>query len=237
LIILTYQSFPLLPESQLAAPQIPDVAGREVSASSAKSIVDIVTFAELVRSDHNAESRVDVHLQIDPKAITQPWINYPLYTAARIFREWLCHLVQLPPAENRPLAVAQSLATANVNGPFSTSTQPSQPAERWASTARAHIALAARANFDSIIGMFDVLQKYWGGVRYIRSALMQKAGGVEHIVLADDLDPEEATRLRRPSLDYLPPELAELLAESSDGRLSDGEGVSSSEIVSVKTVC
>jgi hypothetical protein len=43
--------------------------GRDIALSSAKSISDIAAFAELV----------------DPQAITQPFVNYPFFTAGRFF--------------------------------------------------------------------------------------------------------------------------------------------------------
>lgn len=43
--------------------------GRDIALSSAKTISDIATFAELV----------------EPKAITQPFVNYPFFTAGRLF--------------------------------------------------------------------------------------------------------------------------------------------------------
>lgn len=45
--------------------------GRDIALSSAKSISDIAAFAELV----------------DPQAITQPFVNYPFFTAGRFFGE------------------------------------------------------------------------------------------------------------------------------------------------------
>lgn len=60
---------------------VSDTPAREVAASSAKSILDIISFAELVGQRSVLDS-----CQIDAKAVTQPWVNYPLYLAARVFR-------------------------------------------------------------------------------------------------------------------------------------------------------
>ncbi|KAG7527766.1 hypothetical protein FFLO_06608 [Filobasidium floriforme] len=69
LIILVHDPTLLLLERHTPGPDLVDLDGREISISSAKSILDIVSFAEL----------------IDPKSISQPWINYPLYIASRVF--------------------------------------------------------------------------------------------------------------------------------------------------------
>ena len=67
--------------------------GRVIAASSAKTILDIAVFAELVRRSFSArwDSRPHPNRQIDVKAVTQPWIGYPLYTAGRTFRECRVH--------------------------------------------------------------------------------------------------------------------------------------------------
>lgn len=72
-------------------------ANKLISASSAKTILDIAVFAELVsdlvsdETRHTRDPAIEeekwLRLQIDPKAITQPWIGYPLYVAGRTFRE------------------------------------------------------------------------------------------------------------------------------------------------------
>ncbi|ORX35625.1 hypothetical protein BD324DRAFT_630881 [Kockovaella imperatae] len=69
LVLLSYLPLPLLSSSDLSRHAKMDDAGRELAVSSAKSIMDIVAFAEI----------------IDNRAVTQPWINYPLYLAARTF--------------------------------------------------------------------------------------------------------------------------------------------------------
>ncbi|KJE00782.1 hypothetical protein I311_05579 [Cryptococcus gattii NT-10] len=134
------------------------------------TILDIAIFAEL----------------IDPKAITQPWINYPLYIAARTF------LSQIAPGQSR------------------------QPADSTAG--EVHITKTARANFQRIIGVFDGLQPYWNGVRYIRSVLLQKAEGVSQVSLIDGGDDIM-------SPDTLPPELAAILAGMGNDRRSDVLGM------------
>ncbi|WWC93859.1 hypothetical protein V866_000695 [Kwoniella sp. B9012] len=69
LIILVYQPDLLRTGEVHSNSTLPDVAGQQIAASSAKTILDIASFAEL----------------IDVKANTQPWINYPLYIAGCMF--------------------------------------------------------------------------------------------------------------------------------------------------------
>lgn len=151
-------------------------------------------FVHLITSDINTNAS----LQIDPKAITQPWINYPLYIAARTFRKSSF----LQPALLTFLAVSQ-IAPG----------QSRQPADSTAG--EVHITKTARANFQRIIGVFDGLQPYWNGVRYIRSVLLQKAEGVSQVSLIDGGDDIM-------SPDTLPPELAAILAGMGNDRRSDG---------------
>ncbi|OXH32873.1 hypothetical protein J008_03143 [Cryptococcus neoformans] len=170
LIILVYRPSLLVSPIPHESRRQYDAAGKEVSASSAKTILDIAIFAEL----------------IDPKAITQPWINYPLYIAARTF------LSQIAP------------------------NQSGQSADPTAG--EIHIAKTARANFQRIISIFDGLQPYWNGVRYIRSVLLQKAEGVNQVSLIDG-----GEDIMSP--DTLPPELTAILAGMANDRRPDVLGM------------
>ncbi|WVW83580.1 hypothetical protein I302_105601 [Kwoniella bestiolae CBS 10118] len=69
LIILVYQPTLLRLGDNASSNDVSDIAGQQIAASSAKTILDIASFAEL----------------IDAKANTQPWINYPLYIAGCMF--------------------------------------------------------------------------------------------------------------------------------------------------------
>lgn len=93
---------------------------------------------------------------------------------------------------------------------------PSQSGQSADPTAgEIHIAKTARANFQRIISIFDGLQPYWNGVRYIRSVLLQKAEGVSQVSL---IDGENDVM----SPDTLPPELAAILAGMTNDRRQDG---------------
>ncbi|KAK4689331.1 hypothetical protein P7C73_g782, partial [Tremellales sp. Uapishka_1] len=165
LIILSYNPSLLLSGPLPAALHESRTASKEVSASSAKTILDIAVFAEL----------------IDAKSISQPWINYPMYTAARTF-------LSLYTAEPAHTNVALSAAET-------------------------HMAKTARANFRRVIGMLENLQRYWNGVRYIRSVLVQKADGVDHVTLVDN---------EEPAFTDIPPELAALWASKASSGKGDG---------------
>ena len=136
-------------------------------------------------------------MQIDAKAIAQPWINYPMYTAACVFRRFLQEIALT--------AVSQCLHA----------TPPTQPEGRSVNSAgNIHMAKAARANFQRIVTILDKLQSFWHGVRYIRSVLLQKSDGVDQLKLFED---------ENPGVIDLPPELAALWAEVAGGSRSDSE--------------
>ncbi|WVF71755.1 hypothetical protein IAT40_006563 [Kwoniella sp. CBS 6097] len=138
LIILSYRPSLLRSDSIASDLSESDVSGNEIAISSAKTILDIASFAEL----------------IDAKAVHQPWTNYPLYTAGRTF-------------------LSQSLlANAAIEDPSD-----------FRSAGRVHLTKTARANFQRVVGILTTLEKYWSGVRYIHSALMQKAEGVNSVTL------------------------------------------------------
>ncbi|KAI5454799.1 hypothetical protein NCC49_003682 [Naganishia albida] len=108
--------------------------GRDIALSSAKSISDIAAFAELV----------------DPQAITQPFVNYPFFTAGRFFvKETLLYV---------------HMSTDNSSG-------KSKPA-------LALLKSSARQNYERMKALLMTLEFYWAGVRYITAALTQKAEGV-----------------------------------------------------------
>ncbi|KAJ9093838.1 hypothetical protein QFC21_006209 [Naganishia friedmannii] len=108
--------------------------GRDVALSSAKSISDIAAFAELV----------------DPQAITQPFVNYPFFTAGRLFVKETLLYVQMSADD---------------------STVKSKPA-------LALLKASARQNYERMKMLLTRLEFYWAGVRYITAALTQKAEGV-----------------------------------------------------------
>jgi hypothetical protein len=74
------------------------------------------------------------------------------------------------------------------------------------------MAKIARANFQKVVDVLEVLQSYWGGVRYIRSVLVQKGEGVAQISLVGE--GEELT---------VPDRVSEWIANASSKQNSDSE--------------
>lgn len=142
---------------------------RELSMSSAKTIADIVTFAEL----------------IDLKSfIGNPFTSQPLYIAACAFlAEARAHASQpasrqtSPPSEERDVAGKEK----------------SQAGSARASAGK-HTLLAtiANQNYQRCYKALKLLNTYWAGCRYILTALDQKSKGLLDPILftQDDIDGE-----------------------------------------------
>lgn len=127
--------FQLLPDS------------RELSMSSAKTICDILSFADL----------------IDPKSfISNPFTSQPMYIAACAF-------------------LMESSATASREA--SPPPKPQRPASSTGASAskksrHSLLASAANQNYQRCYSSLEHLYTYWGGVKYILTALDQKAKGI-----------------------------------------------------------
>lgn len=76
--------------------------------------------------------------------------------------------------------------------------------------AKAHIARAARQDFQRVMSMMRMVEKYWRGVRYIIRALEQKAEGIQQVDISDDGD-------------GLPPNLLALLESATERPAGDGK--------------
>jgi hypothetical protein len=77
------------------------------------------------------------------------------------------------------------------------------------------MAKIARVNFQKVVDVLEVLQSYWGGVRYIRSVLVQKGEGVAQISLVgegEDLS--------------VPDRVSEWIANASSKQNSDSKSTS-----------
>jgi hypothetical protein len=74
------------------------------------------------------------------------------------------------------------------------------------------MAKIARANFQKVVDVLGVLQSYWGGVRYIRSVLIQKGEGVAQLSLVGEED--DVT---------VPDRVSEWIANASSKQNSDSE--------------
>ena len=122
--------FQLLPDS------------RELSMSSAKTICDILAFADL----------------IDPKSfVGNPFTSQPMYIAACAF------------------LMESSATTSREASPPSKQQSKSNGSKK---SRHSLLASAANQNYQTCYNSLEHLHSYWGGVKYILTALDQKAKGI-----------------------------------------------------------
>ncbi|OAG41728.1 hypothetical protein AYO21_03963 [Fonsecaea monophora] len=143
---------------------------RELSMSSAKTIADILAFAEL----------------IDVKSfIGNPFTSQPMYVAACAFlAEAAAHASQPP-----------SRATSPPSNGHTPRLKQDVIAHRTHNTVSARhtlLATAANQNYQRCYKALKTLDSYWAGCRYILTALDQKSKGLMDPLLftADDVDGE-----------------------------------------------
>ena len=91
------------------------------------------------------------------------------------------------------------------------------------SAGKVHIAKTAHANFHRMIGVLEKLESYWHGVRYIRSALMQKAAGGSQIDLLSGPQQSQAK---------VPHELSAMWENAQGETRNDGKRFHESETAS-----
>jgi hypothetical protein len=156
---------------------------RELSMSSAKTIADILSFAEL----------------IDPKSfIGNPFTSQPMYIAATAFLMESANINASVPM-SREATPTRNMAHGNHgspqshNGPrrISGPSDNNQPGK--------HTYHAANQNYQVCYKALQQLQTYWAGTTYILTVLDQKAEGI--------WDPEtytseemESTKVPRPGI-------------------------------------
>ncbi|KAF5139283.1 putative transcriptional regulatory protein [Metarhizium anisopliae] len=128
---------------------LPD--SRELSMSSAKTICDILSFADL----------------IDPISfIGNPFTSQPIYIAACAFlMESSANASEGSSRESSPPAVTKRPATQ-------TKTSNSKHSRH------SLLASAANQNYQRCYNSLQQMHAYWGGVKYILTALDQKAKGI-----------------------------------------------------------
>ncbi|KXJ96340.1 fungal-specific transcription factor domain-domain-containing protein [Microdochium bolleyi] len=124
---------------------------RELSMSSAKTIADILAFAEL----------------LDPLcSICNPFTSQPIYIAANAFlMESRDASSPLVPPEAATSIAAQQNKTGQPEGSSKHSARHSL------------LASAANQNYQGCYKALKQMHAYWGGVRYILTALDQKSEG------------------------------------------------------------
>lgn len=127
-------------------------SSHELSMSSAKSIADILAFAEL----------------IDPKSfIGNPFTSQPIYIAACAFVMESTPKESMPPT--RETSPRQEIKfESNAAG-------PSKPPR---STKHLLLTSTANQNYQRCYKSLQHLHEYWGGVKYILTALEQRQKGI-----------------------------------------------------------
>ncbi|KAM5343176.1 hypothetical protein ACJ41O_014142 [Fusarium nematophilum] len=154
LFIILHQPTLLTPFAELRSELQLLSDSRELSMSSAKTICDILSFADL----------------IDPKSfIGNPFTSQPIYIAACAFlMESSANASESPSRANSPPPGSKrDLAHSSGN--------KSRDAK---SSRHSLLASAANQNYQKCYNSLQQVQMYWGGVTYILTALDQKAKGI-----------------------------------------------------------
>jgi hypothetical protein len=151
LIIVLHQPTLVMPFGSFSRAQLlPN--SHELSMSSAKTISDILAFAEL----------------IDPKSfIGNPFTSQPMYIAACAFLMESVAKDSVPPSREpspRPDARWQSNTSA--------------PSKHSRSAKHLLLTSTANQNYQRCYKSLQHLQDYWGGVKYILTALDQRSKGI-----------------------------------------------------------
>ncbi|OAX84197.1 hypothetical protein ACJ72_01429 [Emergomyces africanus] len=162
---------------------------RELSMSSAKTIADILAFAEL----------------IDAKSfIGNPFTSQPIYIAACAF---LMESIIYSKPSSRPESPPTSSASAGTK--ISKFTLPpveaSTPSERNSNAKHILLATAAKENYQRCYKALKSLEVYWEGVRYILTVLDQKAKGIGDPLLYTDEEMENVAEPPLPTSGAAPP--------------------------------
>lgn len=153
---------------------------RELSMSSAKTIADILAFAEL----------------LDPLcSIANPFTSQPIYIAANAF------LMESRVSSSPPGSPDASTPTAvqQVRGGQASGSNSKH------SIRHSLLASAANQNYQGCYKALKQMHSYWGGVRYILTALDQKSEGKWD---CETYTVEEYESTKRPRLPSVAPHLA-----------------------------
>jgi hypothetical protein len=149
----------------------------ELSMSSAKTISDILAFAEL----------------IDPKSfIGNPFTSQPMYIAACAFLMESAAKESVPPSrEPSPRLDARFVS------------HTSAPAKHPRSAKHLLLTSTANQNYQRCYKSLQHLHDYWSGVKYILTALDQRSKGIWDCETYTNEELENARLPRRPSLTRL----------------------------------
>lgn len=146
---------------------------RELSMSSAKTIADILSFAELV----------------DGKSfIGNPFTSQPMYIAACAFLMESAYYSSPSSRSNSP--PPQPLLANQSSGFVMPAMESSNGSERKSAAKHILLASAAKENYQRCYKALKALNTYWEGTRYILTVLDQKAKGIVDPLLytAEDME-------------------------------------------------
>jgi hypothetical protein len=184
LIIVLHQPTLLAPFGGLSHTHKLLPNSRELSMSSAKTIADILAFAEL----------------IDPKSfIGNPFTSQPMYIAACAFLMESAANASEPPSPRE-----------DMTNPIKHEDGIPRPPIRHAhtnsrsSTKHSILASAASQNYQRCYNSLAQLHTYWGGVKYILTALDQKSEGIQDVETYTHEEYESTKLPRRGSMSRFP---------------------------------
>lgn len=140
--------------------------------SSAKTIADILAFAELI--DANS-------------FIGSPWSSQCIYIAACAFlMESAYYSLPSSRSESPPPAQSSTRRSADFTIPPMEAAAP----ERNSNAKHGLLAAAAKENYQRCYKALKTLEAYWAGVKYILTVLDQKAKGIwdPQLYTAEEMD-------------------------------------------------
>ncbi|KAG6179286.1 hypothetical protein E4U27_003290 [Claviceps purpurea] len=169
LFIVLHQPTLLTPFGQLKEEHQLLSDSRELSMSSAKTICDILSFADL----------------IDPiSVIGNPFTSQPIYIAACAFLMETSASASLRSSrEGSPPSAPEAMRPppSTIKHPDPKTPNPKTPNLRTPNNKHSRhsvLASAANQNYQRCYNSLDQMNAYWGGVKYILNALDQKAKGI-----------------------------------------------------------
>ncbi|KAI9820521.1 MAG: hypothetical protein M1832_003712 [Thelocarpon impressellum] len=172
---------------------------QELSMSSAKTIADILAFAEL----------------LDARSfIGNPYSSQPMYIAACAFlMESTVHAASDPTSRGGSLPPAGPAGEGEEAAPSTRQRRPShkdilQEASVADPESSKHslLATAANQNYQRCYKALKALESYWAGTKYIITVLDQKARGVGDPLLYTTEEMESALQVPRPGPTFTRPE-------------------------------
>ncbi|ATZ47807.1 hypothetical protein BCIN_03g01050 [Botrytis cinerea B05.10] len=152
---------------------------RELSMSSAKTIADILAFAEL----------------IDPRSfIGNPFTCQPIYIAGCAFLKEIALHTSQPSSRNHSPRQSPPSDTVKPGGNHNQGNQKQK---------HSLLAAAANQNYQRCHKALQHIESYWAGTRYIRVAMEQKQSGIDPQEV-ETYTAEEYTEATKPRHEIIP---------------------------------